>query len=248
MSPLITIDNVSFRYNESRVIEHVNLDIQQGEYVGIIGPNGSGKTTLLRLILGLLVPQSGTIYLFGKPVQQVKDWSKIGYIPQKATQFDSQFPITVNEIVSLGRIAKKGLFGKFTHDDEQVIRRAIEMADISNLKHTLMTELSGGQQQRVFIAKALASEPDILILDEPTVGVDVESQEKFYTLLSHLNKKEGKTIIIVSHDIDVIANEVSTIACINKHLVYHGAPKEFIKEDYIEKLYGKGRRFIIHGH
>ena len=122
------------------------------------------------------------------------------------------------------------------------------MAGIADLNQRLMSQLSGGQQQRVFIAKALASEPDILILDEPTVGVDVESQEKFYTLLSHLNKKEGKTIVIVSHDIDVIANEVSTIACINKHLVYHGAPKQFIKEDYIEKLYGKGRKFIIHGH
>jgi len=248
MDPIISIDNVSFSYNKARVVENIHLEIKQGEYVGIIGPNGSGKTTLLRLILGLLRPQSGNIYLFGKPLKDITDWTKIGYIPQKAAQFDSHFPITVNEVVSLGRIAKKGLFGKFASNDYHVMDHVLEMAGIADLNQRLMSQLSGGQQQRVFIAKALASEPDILILDEPTVGVDVESQEKFYTLLSHLNKKEGKTIVIVSHDIDVIANEVSTIACINKHLVYHGAPKQFIKEDYIEKLYGKGRKFIIHGH
>ena len=248
MDPIISIDNVSFSYNKARVVENIHLEIKQGEYVGIIGPNGSGKTTLLRLIVGLLRPQSGNVYLFGKPLKDITDWTKIGYIPQKAAQFDSHFPITVNEVVSLGRIAKKGLFGKFASNDYHIMDHVLEMAGIADLKQRLMSQLSGGQQQRVFIAKALASEPDILILDEPTVGVDVESQEKFYTLLSHLNKKEGKTIVIVSHDIDVIANEVSTIACINKHLVYHGAPKQFIKEDYIEKLYGKGRKFIIHGH
>lgn len=248
MAPIITIDQVSFTYNDRTIIENVSLTIHTGDYVGIIGPNGSGKTTLLRIMVGLLRPQSGTVHLFGKPLSEFEDWTKIGYIPQKATQFDPHFPVTVDEVVSLGRIAKHGLFGKFIKDDRSVIDEALERTGISDLQHALMSQLSGGQQQRVFIAKALASEPEILILDEPTVGVDVESQEKFYTLLSHLQKKEGKTIIIVSHDIDVIANEVNTIACINKHLVFHGEPKKFIKEDYLEKLYGKGRTFIIHGH
>lgn len=245
---VISLEHVTFGYNGSPVVEDVSLTVNHGDYVGIIGPNGSGKTTLLRLILGILKSQSGKIELFGQPIIQFNDWTRIGYIPQKATQLDTRFPITVREVISLGRIAKKGLFGKLNKKDNGVIEKAVSLVGLSELRDTLITDLSGGQQQRVFIAKALASEPDLLILDEPTVGVDVESQEKFYELLSELHKAQGKTIIIVSHDIDVIANEVHTIVCINKHLVYHGSPKEFIKEDYLEKLYGHDRKFIIHGH
>lgn len=248
MDKLINIDNISFSYNGVNVVEKVSLQVKHGDYLGIIGPNGSGKTTLLRLILGLLKAQSGKIALFEQDVAVFKDWTKIGYIPQKATQFETRFPITVEEVVSLGRIAKKGLFGKLNQQDKEVISQTLKMVDLINFREKLITELSGGQQQRVFIAKALACQPDLLILDEPTVGVDVESQEKFYDLLSNLNKKEGKTVIIVSHDIDVITNEVNTVACINKHLIYHGKPKQFIKSDYLEKLYGKSRKFIIHGH
>src|SRR3989344_2045842 len=246
--PIIDINNISFTYNGANIVEKVSLKINTGDYLGIIGPNGSGKTTLLRLMLGLLEPKSGQIYLFGRPIGAFKAWTKIGYIPQKATQLESHFPITVEEVVSLGRIAKKGLLGKLSQQDKQVIDHALERVDIVNLKRKLISELSGGQQQRVFIAKALATEPELLILDEPTVGIDSRSQKKFYELLTQLNQKGGKTIIIVSHDINVIANEVSTMACLNKHMVYHGTPKQFIKDDYLEKLYGKGRKFIIHGH
>lgn len=246
-TPIISVENVSYSYNGANAVENVSVTVDRGGYLGIIGPNGSGKTTLLKLMLGLLSPQSGRVLLFGKPIREFKHWTRIGYIPQKATQFDNHFPITAYEVVALGRTAKKGLFGKFTPQDRQAIAEAMEKAGITDMKTDLVSELSGGQQQRVFIAKALASEPELLVLDEPTVGVDVESQEKFYELLTRLNQ-EGKTIILVSHDLDVVANEVKTLACINKHLVYHGAPKEFITQDYLEKLYGKSRKFIIHGH
>lgn len=245
--PIITVDYVSFGYSGNPVLDNIKLEVMPGDYLGLIGPNGSGKTTLLRLILGLLEPKSGKIDLFGKPLHRVKDWTHLGYIPQKATQFENRFPITVWETVSLGRIAKKGLFGKFNQEDKKAIDTALNKVDLLPFKDKLLEELSGGQQQRVFIAKALASDPELLILDEPTVGVDSQSQEEFYELLTALNK-EGKTIIIVSHDIDVIANEVTSLACLNKTLIYHGTPKEFIKDDYLEKLYGKNRKFIIHGH
>jgi zinc transport system ATP-binding protein len=190
----------------------------------------------------------GTISLFGQPQHSFRDWTRVGYIPQKATQLETRFPVTVEEVVSLGRIAKKGLLGKLDQEDRRAIGESLALVDATAFKKKLIADLSGGQQQRVFIAKALASDPDLLIMDEPTVGIDVESQDRFYELLAKLNQETGKTIIVVSHDIDVIANEVNTIACLNKHLIYHGSPKRFIKEDYLEKLYGKGRKFIIHGH
>lgn len=245
--PIITVDNVSFDYNGKHVLDNINLEVMPGDYMGLIGPNGSGKTTLLRLIIGLLEPKSGSINLFGKPLHEVRDWTGLGYIPQKATQFENKFPITVWETVSLGRIAKKGLLKKFNKEDKKVIDKALSIVSLHPYKNKLLDELSGGQQQRAFIARALASDPELLILDEPTVGIDSQSQEKFYEILSQLNK-EGKTIVIVSHDISVIANEVTSLACLNKTLVYHGTPEQFIKEDYIEKLYGKDRKFIIHGH
>jgi len=245
--PIITVDDVSFSYNGKRVLDNIQLEIMPGAYLGLIGPNGSGKTTLLKLMIGLLEPKSGKIDLFGKPLHQVKDWTRLGYIPQKATWFENKFPITVWETVSLGRIAKKGLLAKFNKDDKRAINNALSKVSLLPYKNKLLAELSGGQQQRAFIAKALASNPELLILDEPTVGIDARSQEDFYELLAQLNK-EGKSIVIVSHDISVIANEVTSLACLNKTLVYHGTPKKFIKDDYIKQLYGKDRRFIIHEH
>ncbi|MBI5452876.1 metal ABC transporter ATP-binding protein [Candidatus Gottesmanbacteria bacterium] len=246
--PIIKLETVSFSYNGGKIIDRISLEIKRGDYVGIIGPNGGGKTTLLRLVLNLLEPQSGLVYLSGQPVSQFREWSMIGYIPQKATQFETRFPITVGEVVSLGTVARKGMFRRSDKADEKSVENALHIVGMEEFKSKLITELSGGEQQRVFIAKALASEPDLLILDEPTVGIDLESQEKFYELLQNLNQRMGKTIIIVSHDIDVTVNEVSVLVCINRSLIYHGEPKQFIKKDYLEKLYGKGRRFILHGH
>jgi zinc transport system ATP-binding protein len=225
---IVRLQNVDFRFKKIKILDNINLEIRKGDFVGIIGPNGSGKTTLLKIILGILKPQEGQVFL--------KNPKKVGYIPQKVTQFDSRFPITVEEVVSLGNSQK------------EVIQASLETVSMAKYSKRLLSQLSGGQQQRVFIAKALASEPQFLILDEPTVGIDTKTQEEFYEILAHLNKKKGLTIVLVSHDIDVVVNEVNSLICINKKLVYHGTPKEFIKEDYLEKLYGKNRKFIIHGH
>jgi zinc transport system ATP-binding protein len=248
MKTFIHAENLTFKYNSEVVLDDVSFDIREGEFVGIIGPNGSGKTTLLRLILGLLKPQQGHLTILDKPVHVGQHAQQIGYIPQKVTQLETRFPITVQEVVELGRVNNMQLFRRLSAHDHQAIEKALKIVKLYDVRHRLVTDLSGGQQQRAFIAKALAGEPKMLILDEPTVGIDVESQENFYQLLEELNKKQGLTIILVSHDVDVVMNEVSSVLCLNKTLVYHGNPKTFLKEDYLEKLYGKHRKYIIHGH
>lgn len=246
--PIISLENVSFSFGADPVLDRISLDVSEGDYLGVIGPNGGGKTTLLRLMLGLIQPAGGSVKLFGKPVQSFRDWSKIGYIPQKATHIESRFPYTVEEVVLLGRVSKVGMLRRFKAADKKSVGDALQQVDMLPFRKNLVTELSGGQQQKVFIAKGLVSSPAVLILDEPTVGVDVKSQDEFYHLLSRLNKEHRMTVVVVSHDIDVIANEVNSLACVNQTLIYHGEPKEFIKGDYLERLYGQGRKFILHGH
>jgi len=245
---LIKLEGISFRYGVEDVLDNISLEVQQGDFIGIIGPNGSGKTTLLRIILGLLKPERGKVYLFGERETAFHQRFRIGYVPQKVNYTDSSFPITVEEVVSEGRIAQAGLLRWLSRKDKKAVNHALAAVGMGSSHKRLVRELSGGQQQRVFIARALASEPELLILDEPTVGVDIESQEEFYDLLSQLRKEKSLTLLMVSHDVDVVLNEVNKLICINKRLVYHGSPQRFIKGDYLEKLYGQKRSLILHGH
>jgi zinc transport system ATP-binding protein len=245
---IIEFKHVSFGYTSEYILKDVSLSIHEGDYIGIIGPNGGGKTTLLKILVGLLEPQKGEIYLFGKDRKSFKERSLIGYVPQKAANFDATFPATVEEIVLMGRAAQRGLFKMITREDKVKVYESLQKVGMEDFAHRLIGQLSGGQQQRVLIARALALDPRILVLDEPTVGVDVHNQEQFYRLIKQLNQDLGLTMIMVSHDIDVVANEVTELACINQELVYHGVPKEFIKENYLQKLYGKETKFILHDH
>ncbi len=235
-SPIIELKNVRFSYGGEPVLDHINLTVDAGDYIGVIGPNGGGKTTLIRLVLGLLTPQKGSVRLWGNDISTFTDWVKIGFVPQRTGQNDFRLPITVEEVVGFGSM----------HASD--VRSALEHVGIAELATHRLSELSGGQQQKTFIAKALAAGPELLILDEPTVGVDVKAQDDFYQLVARLNKEDGLTIIMVSHDIDVVVNEVSKLACINKKIVYHGQPKGFLEKDYLTKLYGKTRKLILHGH
>ena len=199
-------------------------------------------------MLGLLPAQTGSLTVLNQGVTFGHPPQKIAYVPQKVTQAEKRFPITVQEVVALGMVRGQRLFQWLTPTDQQLINESLATVGLADKKHQQLTSLSGGQQQRVFIAKALAANPQLLILDEPTVGIDQQSQRQFYNLLSHLNREHHLTIILVSHDIDVIVNEVSTVLCLNKNLIYHGNPQKFIKADYLEKLYGENRRYVIHGH
>ncbi len=244
----IEIHDVSFRYADVPVLEHITLDIHEGDYLGMIGPNGGGKTTLLKIMLGLLKPSGGEILLFGKDLHDFREWSSIGYVPQKATHIDPLFPATVFEVVAMGRYGVKGLCNRLDKNDHARIHESLKQVAMDGFSSRRIGDLSLGQQQRVFIARALAAQPKIIILDEPTVGIDIAAQEQFYTLLKALNHDLGLTLVLVSHDIDVVANEVTEIACINQTLVYHGNPEKFFSDDAIERLYGKNARLISHNH
>lgn len=237
---IIELKNVSFSYQNEEVIKNVSLEVHKGDYLGIVGPNGGGKSTLLKLILGLLTPNKGQILLFGQELKRFKDWSKFGYISQQVAHIDSSFPMNVEEIVTMGRYAKLGLFRFPMRKDRQAVQKALEQVGMWEFRKRLIGDLSGGQQQRVFIARALAGEPEIIILDEPTVGVDEKTQKQFYTLLQSLNNSLNLTLLLVSHELDMVSHEATEIAYINRSLVYYGVPKAFMESEYIEKLTGKG--------
>jgi len=230
---IIEVSNVSFSYNDQEILKDVNLSIHKGDYLGIVGSNGSGKTTLLRIILGLLSPNSGFVRLFGKDLKEFKDWSKIGYVPQKVINFDNNFPITVLEVVLMGRYGKRGLFHNVTEDDKQKVEEALRHVDMWDYKDRQIGDLSGGQQRRVFIARALAGNPEIIFLDEPTVGVEKDIKERFYQILHDLNEKLELTIVIVTHDIESMSHEAMHVACIKDGaLIFHESIDDLFKKTH----------------
>lgn len=227
----IEVSHISFSYGDTEVLRDITFAIHRGDYLGIVGPNGAGKTTLLKIMLGRLRPAAGTVKIFGTDVGDFKEWSRIGYVPQKAFYFDRHFPATVAEVVLMGRYAKRGLFRRVTAEDRMAVVAALKTAEMWQYRDILIGDLSGGQQQRVFIARALASAPEIIFLDEPTTGVDAKSEEEFYALLRKLNRESQATLVLVSHDIDRVLGEAMHVACIDRTLVCHGSPEEYIHEN-----------------
>ncbi|MFH1078211.1 MAG: ABC transporter ATP-binding protein [Patescibacteria group bacterium] len=215
---LIRFDDVRFGYGGRPVLEGISFSVDTGQYVGVIGPNGGGKTTLLKLILGEITPDEGRILILGETASGFADKASIGYVPQHAAARAATFPATVREIVESGRTPRLGIFRRFGTSDRNAVREALEVAGITDLRDRLLRELSGGQRQRTLIARALAAESRILLLDEPFEGVDVEAQRDFYALLRRLNAK-GLTILFVTHDVDIIEKEASNIVCLNRHMV-----------------------------
>lgn len=244
----IEVNDVCFGHDGNPILEHITFSVDEGEYLGVIGPNGGGKTTLFRIILGLVKPDSGTVLLYGQPISQFKERYLIGYVPQRVALSDMYFPATVEEVVKSGRTPRMGLFKRYKANDKEAVENAMEMSGVAVLKDRLIGNLSGGERQRVFIARALAGEPRLLILDEPEVGVDLNAQEQFYSFVDKLNSQLGMTVLLISHDIDVVAHQSKTVLCLNRKLVCHGPPKQFINEEYMQKLYGKQVRFVLHGH
>ncbi len=236
---IIELERVCFSYNTEEVIKDVSLEIHKGDYVGIVGPNGGGKTTLLKLMLGILKPHDGAVKLFGTTIQSFKDWSKIGYVPQR-TYIEMNFPVTVEELVAMGRYGKLGLFRFPTKEDKQKTETALRQVDMYEYRNRQISDLSGGQQQRVFIARALVTEPEVIFLDEPTVGVDVKTQKQFYGLLRKLNQELDLTLVLVTHELDVVAHEATELGYINRTMEYYGNPEEFLKGAYFHELIGKG--------
>lgn len=245
--PIFDVKNLRFSVRGTDIISNISLEIFHGEYIAIIGPNGGGKTTLIRLLLGLEKPSSGKISLFGKKLKNFKEWHKIGFVPQRASLIDLNFPGTVEDIVNMGRVAKRGLFSRFSKEDEKMTHDAMVKMDILNLKHKMVGTLSGGQRQRVMIARALASSPEILILDEPNTGVDAVSQQRFYKLLAKLNKEDNITILFITHDIGVIADDIGRLFTINQKATICNDPKEALSCEDMSALYGI-EAHLLHNH
>ena len=247
---IIEIEGLTFSYGQRKALENINLTVKEGDFLGLVGPNGSGKSTLIKCMLGLLTPTQGTVKLFGKPINKFKHWNDVGFVSQKANSFNSGFPATVFEVVSMGLYGKVGLFRFLTKKHKEKVRETIRQVGMEEYMNQNIGELSGGQQQRVFIARALVSDPKLLILDEPTVGVDVKSVAHFYQMLRKLNQEQGITLLLVTHDIGAMTEHVTEVACLNKHLHFHGATKEFAEqqEEMMPKIYGHDVQIIIHNH
>ena len=242
----VELKDVSYAYGKVPAVEDVSLTVDEGGYLGLVGPNGSGKSTLLKIALGVLKPDEGEARLFGEPADEFDDGERIGYVSQNATKVDNRMPITVEEVVRMGRYPRVGR-RRFSEEDRRAVEEAMEKTDVEDLAARRVTQLSGGQRQRVFIARALAAEADLLALDEPTVGVDAESREGFYELLRDLND-DGMTVILIEHDIGVVTEYADEIACINRELYFHGDPSEFKESDALTEAYGANQRVLEHDH
>ncbi|NOX71972.1 MAG: ABC transporter ATP-binding protein [Candidatus Micrarchaeota archaeon] len=233
---IITINNVSLSYNGHDILKDVTFNIKKGNFLGLIGPNGGGKTTLLKIILGLIKPTKGNVI--------VADDANIGYVPQ-FSNFDLDFPIDVWDVILSARIKGKKPWSRMNENDRKVASGVLKKFGIYDIRKRQIGELSGGQKQRVLIARALATEPDILLLDEPTASVDTVSGEKIYDTLKELNAK-GMTIILVSHDVGVLSKYVRDVACVNVWLFGHGDKK--LTGEMMDKAYACPIDIIAHGH
>jgi len=246
MDYVIELEHVTVRYQELVALEDVSLRVAPGEFLALIGPNGSGKTTLIKTILGLVTPADGTVRLFGKLPQQLNgDWKRVGYVPQTA-QIDPRFPIRVFDVVLMGRYGQVGLIRRPGSGDRKAAWQALEQVDMADLAQRPIGRLSGGQRQRALVARALATEPELLLLDEPTTGVDVGTTEGLFDLLEALHH-QGMTILVVSHDVGVVAQHVNQVACVNRRLVAHGRPEEVLGGEVLECMYGPQAALVGHG-
>jgi len=234
-----------FSYNSEPVVRDINFAITPGEFAAILGPNGSGKTTLMKLALGLLKPTSGRVLLFGEPADKFTDWHRVGYVPQRTHATESRFPASVREIVNFGSYTGFNPLTIFKRKDSNRVDEAMEMAGITHLANRRVSDLSVGQQQRMLIARSLVRRPDLLVMDEPVAGVDAAGEEQFHTMVRRLNRELGITIVMVSHDIGAVMREATTIACINRDIVFHG-PVHQLDAQALSALYGFPVDVLLH--
>lgn len=246
MSIAVRIENLSVALKGKEVLKNINLELAEGRFLGIVGPNGGGKTSLIKAILGLIRPSSGSVLIFGKDAESLLGREEVfGYLPQHLN-IDPNFPASSLDIVLMGRYRKAGLFRWPSKTDKAKAVDCLAMMGVETLADTSYSQLSGGQQQRVSIARALAGEPRILVLDEPSTGIDAVGQEDFYHLLKGLQKKMNLTILMVSHDIGTVTTYVDEISCLNINLYYHGNPLGALNETVMTSLYGKNVDLLMH--
>ncbi len=235
MEPLLELRNVEFRYHSQTVLEGINLHLQRGQFAAIVGPSGAGKTSLLKLILGALQPSSGQMLMHGRRYDGASP-TRVAYVPQIET-VDWNFPVTVEQVVFMGRVKQSSWRPWPTRQEQALVRQTLGELGIENLARKHIRDLSGGQQQRVFLARALIAAPELLVLDEPTTGIDMHTTEEILHLLGELNRS-GMSILMTTHDINAAANHVPWIVCLNKRLTAQGSPETVFTPENLEATYG----------
>ena len=241
-APVIEISGLDFRFgNGPPVLENVNLKVSAGDFASVIGPNGGGKTTLVKLIVGLLSPTAGSIRIFGRP--PVKARRRIGYMPQHA-MMDPRFPVRAEDVVTMGRLGAGFKFGAYTAADREAARKALTEVGLSKHGSRPFSDLSGGQRQRVLLARALVTDPDLLLLDEPAANLDQKVEQDFFDLLKELNKH--LTIVLVSHDLGFVAGFVRTVICVHRQVDVH--PTSELDGRRVAEIYGGDVRMVLHDH
>jgi manganese/zinc/iron transport system ATP- binding protein len=236
----ISVQNLTVSYHHKPVLWDINFSLPKGQIIGIIGPNGSGKTTLLKSIMGLLPLDSGDVKLFGLPLKKVR--GRISYVPQRES-VDWDFPANIEDVVLMGRYSKKNLFKPIKKIDREIANEAMEQVGLLDLAKRPISQLSGGQQQRVFIARALAQQAELYLMDEPFVGVDAATEDAILKLLSQM-RDEGKTVIIVHHDLQTAYSFFDSIVLLRTRLVAAGPKKEVFTTKNLQDAYG-GRLSVL---
>lgn len=240
MTTQVRFDDVSFSYGGPVILEGVNLQIENGEFLGVVGPNAGGKSTLIKLMLGLLTPTSGRVTVLGQSPRSAA--KMVGYCPQLAP-FSRDFPISVEEVVFLGRLGKTDVEGN-GQTDRKAVEEAMATTELSDIRHRRIGTLSGGELQRVLVARALACEPAMLVLDEPTANIDLRVEGDIFDLLRRLNQR--MTVVVVSHDIGFISGYVSRVACVNRTVICHHTAE--LTGENVAELYGGHVSMIEHIH
>ncbi|HEX2697403.1 MAG TPA: metal ABC transporter ATP-binding protein, partial [Anaerolineales bacterium] len=241
MDPLLEIDDVTFGYGSQPVLENICLHLHPGQFAALVGPSGAGKTTLLKLILGTLQPSQGEICFRGKSLKNGTS-PRIGYVPQRES-VDWNFPVTVEQAVWMGQVRNKNPWPWIKSDEQKQVRGMLERLGIPDLAGRHIRDLSGGQQQRVFLARALISRPDLLVLDEPTVGLDIQTAEMILVLLAELNR-QGITLLMTTHDLNAAAAHLPWVICLNRQVVAEGTPEDVFNEKVLSETY-RGEMLVI---
>lgn len=232
MKKIIEIKDLGFDYGEGWVFHKLNLEIAEGDFVAVIGANGAGKSTLLKMLANVIEPTSGDISYYGMPIKDFKNWERIGYVPQNPGRQQKNFPISVREVVGLGLLKGNSLIHRFNGQDKEAINEIMERFNLMDLRYRKIGELSGGQQQRVFLARAMVKQPKILLLDEPATGIDTAAKADLYAMLKNINRQQGVTIVMVSHDLELAADAAQNALCLDHGICFWGEVHAALKHHH----------------